>query len=119
LGVALYASLCYYSGIIRYGGEKMVKVKRISIEQAKSMKRTIKPSAIVQEYTQILKELAPGEAREIEAKSEKEKPQTIKNRIVRLGKSLQMPELKVKRVGDIITFWLEPEAKEPRTKGKK
>ena len=87
----------------------MVKVKKISIEEAKSLKRTVKPSAIVQEYTQILKELAPGEAREIDAKVEKEKPQTIKNRIVRLGKSLNMTELQVKRVKDTILFWFEPE----------
>jgi hypothetical protein len=94
----------------------MVKVKHISIEQAKSMKRIIKPSAIVQEYTQILKELVPGEAREIDSKSEKEKPQTIKNRIVRVSKLLKMSEFQVKRVGDNIMFWLEPDTEEPKEK---
>ena len=96
----------------------MVKVNKISIEEAKSIKRTVKPSAIVQQYTQILKELAHGEAGEIDAKSEKEKPQTIKNRIVRLGKSLNMTELQVKRVGDKIFFWLEPENQDFIVEGK-
>jgi hypothetical protein len=87
----------------------MVKVKNISIEQAKSMKRTMKPSAVVQEYTQILKDLPIGEAREIDSKTEKEKPATIKNRILRLKKSLNMNDLEVRRVGDKVAFWREPE----------
>ena len=63
----------------------MVKVKSISIEQAKSLKRTMKPSPVVEEYTQILKDLPAGEAREIDARTEKEKANTIKNRIVSYG----------------------------------
>ena len=85
----------------------MVKVKSISIEQAKSVKRTVKPSAIVQEYMQILQSLQPGEAKEIDAKTEKEKPASIKNRILRLKKSLNMTDLQVKRVGDKVVFWRE------------
>ena len=85
----------------------MVKVKNISIEEAKSLKRTVKPSAIVQEYTQILLDLKEGEAKEIDAKVEKEKPANIKNRILRLKKSLNMAGLQVKRVGDKVVFWRE------------
>lgn len=96
----------------------MVKVKRISIEQAKSIKRTVKSSPVVQEYMQILKDLTPGEAREIDAKSEKEKPQTIKNRILRLKTSLKMSNLEIKRVGDIVMFWIEPESKDVKVDGK-
>lgn len=87
----------------------MVKLKNISIEQAKALKRTMKPSPIVQEYTQILKDLPVGEAREIDAKTEKEKSATIKNRILRLKKSLNMNDLEVRRVGDKVAFWREPE----------
>ena len=36
--------------------------------------------------------------------SKGEKPQTIKNRVVRAGKSLNM-DLQVRRVGDNILFW--------------
>ncbi len=96
----------------------MVKVKKISIEQAKALQRKIKPSPIVQEYMQILKDLVPGEAREIDAKTEKEKPQTIRNRILRLKTSLEMTNLKVKRVGDIVMFWLEPETQDLIVEGK-
>jgi hypothetical protein len=85
----------------------MVKVKSISIEQAKSLKRTVKPSAIVKDYTQILQDLKPGEAKEIDAKTEKEKPASIKNRILRLKKSLNMTDLGVRRVGDKVMFWRE------------
>ena len=95
----------------------MVKVERISIEQAKSVKRTLKPSPIIQEYTQLLKDLPIGEARKINSNTEKEKPQTIKNRILRLKTSLKMTDLQVKRVGNIVMFWLEPESRKV-TEGK-
>ena len=85
----------------------MVKIKSISIDEAKSMKRTVKPRPIVQEYIEILKGLAPGEAKEIDAKTEKEKPASIKNRILRLKKSLNMNDLQVRRVGDRVMFWRE------------
>ena len=87
----------------------MVKLKSISIDEAKSMKRTVKPRPIVQEYIEILKELSPGEAKEIDAKTEKEKPASIKNRILRLKKSLNMNDLQVRRVGDKVMFWREKE----------
>lgn len=87
----------------------MVKTKPISLEEAKSAKRTVKPSAVVQEYMQILQSLKPGEAKEIDAKTEKEKPASIKNRILRLKKSLNMTDLGVRRVGDRVMFWREKE----------
>lgn len=87
----------------------MVKVKSISIEQAKSVKRNVKPSAVVQEYMEILQSLQPGEAKEIDAKTEKEKPASIKNRILRIKKSLNMTDLGVRRVGDKVMFWREKE----------
>ena len=85
----------------------MVKIKSISIEQAKSRKRTIKPKPIVQEYMEILNSLQSGEAKEIDAKTEKETPATIKNRILRLKKSMNMNDLEVKRVGTSVMFWRE------------
>ena len=85
----------------------MVKVKSISIEQAKSLKRTMKPSPVVEEYTQILRDLPAGEAREIDARTEKEKANTIKNRILRVKKTLKMDDLQVRRVNDRVVFWRE------------
>ena len=43
------------------------------------MKRTAKPSAIVQEHTQLLLDLQVGEAKEIDAKTEKWKPASAKS----------------------------------------
>lgn len=85
----------------------MVKVRSISIEQAKSMKRTMKPSPIVEDYTQMLKDLPVGEAREIDVKTEKEKANTIRNRIFRVKKTLNMEDLQVRRVNDKVLFWRE------------
>ena len=85
----------------------MVKTKKISIEEAKSIKRTVKPSEKVLEYIKILEELEPGEALEIDAKTEKEKPASIKNRIFRIKKSMNMTDIEVRRVGDKVMFWKE------------
>ena len=85
----------------------MVHVKKIDIEIARSAKRTVKPSKVVQEYLQILMDLQPGEAGEIDAKTEKEKPASIKNRIIRIAKAHNMSSIKVRRVGDKIMFWKE------------
>jgi len=51
--------------------------------------------------------LPAGKAGMIDAKKEKEKPLTIRNRLVRVGKSLNMTDLQVKRAGDIVSFWRE------------
>ena len=44
---------------------------------------------------------------EIDSKTEKEKPVTIKNRIIRIVKKQNMTDIKVRRVGDKIRFWKE------------
>jgi len=85
----------------------MVKVKSISVEQAKSLNRTMKPSPIVEEYIAILKNLPQGEAREIDSKAEKETANTIRNRILRVKKLLKMDDLQVRRVNDKVVFWRE------------
>jgi hypothetical protein len=85
----------------------MVKVDYVPIEEAKSLKRSVKKSPIVEEYESLLLNLPEGKAGKIGAKKEKEKPQTIKNRLIRIGKSLNMTDLKVRRVGDIVSFWRE------------
>jgi len=86
----------------------MVHVKNIDIETARSAKRIVKPSKVVQEYLQILTDLKPGEAGEIDAKDEGEKPASIKNRIIRIAKAHNMSNIKVMRRGDRILFRREP-----------
>ena len=85
----------------------MVKVDYVPIEEAKSLKRSKKKSPIVEEYESLLLNLPEGKAGKIDAKKEKEKAQTIKNRLIRIGRSLNMSDLKVRRVGDIVSFWRE------------
>ncbi|MFC1955185.1 hypothetical protein ACFLWZ_01385 [Chloroflexota bacterium] len=85
----------------------MVNIDYISVDEAKSLKRSMKKSPIVEEYESLLVNLPEGKAGKIDAKKEKEKPQTIKNRLIRVGKSLTMTDLNVKRVGDIVSFWRE------------
>lgn len=88
----------------------MVKsLEKITIAEAKATRREVKKKPIIQEYEQILKDLKPGDAMRVNATEEGEKAQTIKNRIIRLGKSLGMDNLKVQRRGDKIAFWLEKE----------
>ena len=85
----------------------MVQISYVPIDEAKSLKRSVKKNPIVEEYESILKNLPEGQAAQVDAKNEKEKPQTIKNRLLRIGKTLYMTDLKVKRVGDIVSFWRE------------
>ncbi len=85
----------------------MVKLEKITVAEAKATRREVRKKPIIQEYEQILKDLKPGDALRVDAKEENEKPQTIKNRIIRLGKSLGMEDLRVQRRGDKIAFWLE------------
>ena len=85
----------------------MVKVGYVSIEEAKTLKRSMKKSPIVEEYESLLLNLPTGQAGQIDASKEKDKANTIKNRLVRVGQSLNMTDLTVKRVGDVVSFWRE------------
>lgn len=60
---------------------------------------------MVEHYESLLKGLKAEQAGKIVAKEEK--PNTIKNRLIRVGKLLDMTDLKVKRTGDTVTFWRE------------
>lgn len=87
------------------GGYDMDKLEYVPVAEAKSAKRAIKKSKVVEEVETMLKKLPLGQAGKIVAKTEK--PQTIKNRVLRVGKSLQMKNLIVKRTGETIYFWNE------------
>jgi len=85
----------------------MVKIDYVPIEEAKALRRVKKRSPVVEEYEALLLNLPAGKAGMIDAKKEKEKPLTIRNRLIRVGKSLNMDDLNVKRAGDVVTFWRE------------
>ena len=85
----------------------MVKIDYVPIEEAKALRRSKKKSAVIEEYESLLLNLPTGKAGMIDSKKEKEKSLTIRNRLLRVGKTLNMDDLNVKRAGDIVTFWRE------------
>jgi len=84
-----------------------VQVDYTTIEEAKAVRRSLTKRPLVQEYESLLLSLPEGKAGMIDAKKGKERAQTIKNRLVRVGKGLNITDLKVRRVGDIVSFWRE------------
>ena len=85
--------------------KKFDQAEFITEEEAKSYKRVMKKSKVVEYYESMLKKLESGQAGKVVAKEEQ--ATTIKNRVVRIAKSLDMNDLKVKRTGDTVTFWRE------------
>jgi len=85
----------------------MISIEYTTIEEAKALRRSKKKSPIIEEYESLLLNLPEGKAGKIDASKAKEKPLTIRNRLIRVGKSLNMTDLQVKRAGDIVTFWRE------------
>jgi hypothetical protein len=83
----------------------MDKLEYIPVAEAKSARKVMKKSKVVEEVETMLKKLPAGQAGKIVANSER--PQTIKNRIIRVGKSMEMKHLTVKRAGETIYFWNE------------
>ena len=84
-----------------------VQVDYTTIEEAKSLRRRMTKRPIVQEYESLLLNLPAGKAGMVDARRAKEKPQTIKNRLVRIAKGLNVTDVKVRRTGDIVSFWRE------------
>ena len=87
----------------------MDKVEYVSIDEAKSAKRKIKKSKLIEEVEATLKKLQAGQSGKIVAKSEK--ANTIRNRFLRVAKSLGMKNVAIKRVNDVVYFWKEPVTK--------
>ena len=85
--------------------KKFDQVEFIPVEEAKSYRRAMKKSKVVEHYESMLQKLPAGQAGKIVAKEEK--PNTVKNRLIRVGKLIGMTDLKVKRTGDTVTFWRE------------
>ena len=84
-----------------------VQVDYTTIDEARALRRRIPKRPVVQEYESLLLSLPEGQAGMIDAKKGKERAQTIKNRLVRVGKGLNVTDLKVRRTGDVVSFWRE------------
>ena len=85
----------------------MDEIELVPIDEALSAKRKMKKSKVVEKIEATLKKLPAGQSGKIVAKTEK--PQTVKNRIVRVAKLLGMENVTIKRVGDVVYFFKEPE----------
>ncbi len=84
----------------------MAIMQYISSEASEQFKRSMPKSKVMEEYEKYLRDLPKGKVGQL-AVTRSEKPQTIKNRVVRAARSLNMTDLKVKRVGDNILVWRE------------
>ena len=62
---------------------------------------------VVEKIEATLKRLPSGQSAKIVAKTEK--PQTVKNRVFRVAKNLDMKNVTVKRVGSTVYFYKETE----------
>lgn len=87
----------------------MDRIGFVPIEEALSAKRKVNKSKVVAEVEAKLRALNEGQAGKIVAKTEK--PQTVKNRVLRVAESLKMKNVKVKRIGDTIYFYYKQNEK--------
>ena len=83
----------------------MDEIELVPIDEALSAKRTMKKSKVVESIERTLKKLPAGQSGKIVAKTEK--PQTVKNRVVRVVKNLDMKNIIVKRVANTVYFYKE------------
>ena len=83
----------------------MDEIELVPIDEALSAKRKMKKSKAVENIERILRKLPVGQSAKIVAKTEK--AQTVKNRVVRVVKNLDMKNITVTRVGSTVYFYKE------------
>jgi hypothetical protein len=81
----------------------MDKIEYVPVDEALSAKKTVKKQKTILEVESKLNKLPEGKAGKIVIKTEK--PQTVRNRVIKVAKSLGMTDLKVKKSGDAIYFY--------------
>ena len=85
----------------------MDEIELVPIDEALSAKRKVKKSKVVEKIETTLKKLPAGQSAKIVARTEK--AQTVKNRVVRVVQNLDMKNIRVKRVGNTVYFYKQPE----------
>lgn len=100
-----------------------MKYHKLAKSELAKYKRIIPPSKVLLEFIEKIKALGEGEAGVFELdQSDNIRPGSVKARLVRAGKVLGV-NLTVRRYGQSILFWVEPDAepetKEQKTRGKK
>jgi hypothetical protein len=82
-----------------------MKIDFITQQEADSIKRKMPKTKTMLEYEGYLKQLPDGQVGKIETTQKDDvKPYTIRNRLIKASKSLEM-RIEVKRIGSTILFW--------------
>ncbi|MFC1912112.1 hypothetical protein ACFLXG_03040 [Chloroflexota bacterium] len=82
-----------------------MKVEYVTKEEAESIKRHMPKSKVMLEYEDYLKQLPEGQVGKIEvAQKDGIKPQTVRSRLNRAGKSLNI-DTETRRIANIVLFW--------------
>ena len=82
-----------------------MKLEFITQQEAENIKRKMPKSKTMEEYESYLKQLPEGQVGKIEV-TQKDgiKPQTVRSRLVRAGKNLEL-NIETKRVANTVLFW--------------
>ena len=84
-----------------------MKVEFITTKEAENIKRTMRPTKTMEEYTGYLKQLPENQVGKIVvAPKDTVKPQTVRSRLIRAGKAIGLG-VQSKRVGNTVLFWRE------------
>ena len=86
-------------------GGCLMKLEFITQEQAEAIKRKMPKTKVMQEYEDYLRRLPDKQVGRIEVSAKDDvKPYTIRNRLIRANKNLEI-DIEVKRIGNVILFW--------------
>ena len=81
-----------------------MKVEFITTKEAENIRRTMPKSKTMLEYEGFIKQLPVGQVGKFEVTPKDGKPNLVKSRLVRAGKSLGVG-IEIKRVGNVVLFW--------------
>ena len=82
----------------------LMKIDFITQEQADNIKRRMPKTKVMLESENYLKQLTDGKVGKIEIAKDDVKPYTVRNRLVKASKNLEM-RIEIKRINNVILFW--------------
>ena len=81
-----------------------MKIDFITQEQADTIKRKMPKTKMQIEYEGYLKQLVDGKVGKIEIAKDDVKPYTVRNRLMKASRNLEM-KIEIKRINNVILFW--------------
>jgi hypothetical protein len=82
-----------------------MKLEFITQQEAETIRRKMPKSKVMEEYEGYLKQLQDGQVgKVVVAQKDNVKPQTVRSRLNRAGKSLKL-EIQTRRVANTVLFW--------------